>query len=117
MLLIAVSLTLAILFLSLTRVDNLPDLKVKQMDKYYHVVAYFSLTMSWLSFLQVKIKKLKSKFLILIIFALIFFGIIIEILQTTLTNYRLFDYQDMIANTIGVITATILFLAVRKKVF
>jgi VanZ family protein len=117
MLLIAVSLTLAILFLSLTRVNNLPDLKVKQMDKYYHAVAYFSLTVSWLSFLQVKIKKLKSKFLIVIIFALIFFGIIIEVLQRILTNYRLFDYQDMIANTIGVITATILFLAVRKKVF
>ena len=116
-LLIAVSLTAAILFLSLIRVDNLPDLQVKEMDKYYHSFAYFILTMSWLSFFQVRDNTLKKKLLILISIALTIFGIVIELLQRILTNYRLFDYQDMIANTIGVLIATLLFLGIRKKVF
>jgi VanZ family protein len=117
MLLIAVSLTLAILFLSLIRLNDLPDLKVKEMDKYYHAFAYFTLTISWLFFFQIKNKIIKLKFLFLLIIALTFFGIVIEILQRALTNYRLFDYQDMIANTIGVLIASSLFLGIRKKVF
>ena len=117
MLLISITLTLFILFLSLIRVDDLPDLKVKEMDKYYHSFAYFTLTFSWLSFFQIKNKTLNKKFLFLIIIALTIFGIVIEVLQRYLTNYRLFDYQDMIANTIGVLIASSLFLGIRKKVF
>ena len=87
------------------------------MDKYYHSFAYFTVTMSWLSFFQIKNNTIKFRFLFLIIIALIVFGIVIELLQRSLTNYRLFDYQDMIANTIGVLIASLLFLGIRKKVF
>jgi len=117
MLLIAASLTIGIIFLSLIRVNNLPDLKVKEMDKFYHAIAYFTLTLSWLSFFQIKNSTLKLNFFLLIITALTIFGIVIEVLQRVVTNYRLFDYQDMIANTIGVLIAAFLFLAIRKKVF
>jgi len=117
MLLVAVLLTLAIIYLSLTRAGHLPDLKVNQADKYYHAFAYFTLTLSWLSYFKIKNKSLKAKFIAIMIISLIFFGTIIEIVQKVLTTYRMFDYQDMIANAIGVLLATILFLAIRKKVF
>ena len=116
-LLIAVLITLSILFLSLIRVNNLPDLQVNELDKYYHCFAYFVLSLSWLSYFQVSSLNLKTNFIFLVIFALITFGIIIEVLQRALTSYRLFDHQDMIANSIGVLIATVLFLGVRKKVF
>lgn len=116
-LLIAVSVTLSILFLSLIRLDNLPKLEVREMDKFYHSFAYFVLTLSWVSYFEIRNKTLKTIFLSYIIVALIIFGIVIEILQRALTDYRLFDYQDMIANTIGIILGTLLFIAIRKKVF
>ncbi len=116
-LLIAVSVTLSILFLSLIRLDDLPDLKVKQMDKYYHTFAYFVLTLSWIAYFKIRNKKLKINFLFYIVIGLILFGIVIEVLQRALTDYRLLDYQDMIANTIGVILATTLFIPVRNKAF
>lgn len=116
-LLIAVSVTLSILFLSLIRLDNLPELEVREMDKFYHSFAYFVLTLSWVSYFEIRNKTLKTIFLSYIIVALIIFGIVIEILQRALTDYRLFDYQDMIANTIGIILGTLLFIAIRKKVF
>jgi len=116
-LLIAVSVTLSILFLSLIRLDDLPDLEVKQMDKYYHTFAYFVLTLSWIAYFKIRNKKLKINFLFYIVIGLILFGIVIEVLQRALTDYRLLDYQDMIANTIGVILATTLFIPVRNKAF
>ena len=116
-LLIAILITAGILFLSLIRVNNMPQLDVKSIDKYYHLVAYFFLTLSWLVYFNTKYKKLKNNYLILIILILTIFGIVVEVLQRIITDYRLFDYQDMIANTIGVLFATSLFLAIRKKVF
>ncbi len=116
-LLIAVSATLSILFLSLIRLDNLPELEVKEMDKYYHSFAYFVLTLSWIAYFKTRNKTLKINILFYIVLGLTIFGIVIEILQRALTDYRLLDHQDMIANLIGIILGTILFLPFRKKVF
>ena len=115
-LLLAVSITAGIVFLSLIRLNDIPQLKIENSDKYYHAIAYFFLTVTWLYYFTIRFKYLKISFLLLIAISLIFFGIVIEVLQRALTNYRLFDYQDMIANTIGVVVATSLFLAIRKKV-
>lgn len=116
-LLIAVSLTISILYLSLIRLENLPELDVKEMDKYYHAFAYFILTLSWVSYFEIRNKTLKTNFLSYLIIALVIFGIVIEVLQRALTDYRLLDHQDMIANTVGIVLGTSLFLAIRKRVF
>ena len=116
-LLIAILITGGISFLSLIRINNMPQLDVKSIDKYYHLIAYFFLTLSWLIYFKIRYKKLKDNYLLLIIFILIVFGIVIETLQRMITDYRLFDYHDMIANTIGILIATSLFLAIKKKVF
>ncbi|XGA85186.1 VanZ family protein [Polaribacter sejongensis] len=45
-----------------------------------------------------------------------FFGIIIEVLQQTLTTYRTGDYKDAIANTVGILLGFIIFNLILKKI-
>ena len=106
-LLIALLITLLIAALSLGKV---PDLKlgfqVKSGDKYLHFMAYFVLASAWLFALKDKLTK--GVFKIFVPLALIFYGIILEGLQSGLTSYRTGDLYDAIANTIGVLGAFIL---------
>lgn len=114
-LLAAVFLTASILYLSLIRTDDLPSLEVKSMDKFYHALAYFSLTLSWLAYITFRYPKVKSKYLILVLGLILCFGIIIEVLQKTFTNYRMFDYQDIIANSIGVALSYLFYVFILKR--
>jgi len=109
-LLFAVGVTLAILYLSLMRVPKV-DVQIVHIDKWYHSLAYFVLTLSWLLTFY---KKPEKKYVIIML--CIILGIIIEGLQHALTMYRTADYLDIIANTIGVLLALVTFnLIFRKK--
>ena len=106
---IAIFFTIAIVGLSLFKLPS-TNVRVKNIDKIYHSVAYFSLAFAWLlSFYKQKSKKTS------IIIACIVFGIIIEVLQSTLTNYRTGDYLDVFANTFGVLLALLFFNLIFKK--
>ena len=86
------------------------NIKVANIDKLYHSFAYFTLTITWLlAFYKRQEKK------IVIVISCIIFGIIIEILQTTLTVYRTGDYYDVIANSLGVLLALLIFNIFFKK--
>jgi VanZ family protein len=109
--LIAFTVTIGILYLSLIKVTNIPNLEVKNIDKIFHSFAYFVLATCWL-FAYYKKPKIKY----IIITACVFFGIIIELLQTNLTAYRTGDFIDVLANAFGVLLALIFFnLFFRKK--
>jgi VanZ family protein len=109
--LIAFAVSIGILCLSLIKVTKIPNLEVKNIDKLFHSFAYFILATCWL-FTYYKKPKLKY----IIIIACVFFGIIIELLQTNLTAYRTGDFIDVLANTFGVLLALIFFnLFFRKK--
>jgi VanZ family protein len=86
------------------------QIKVTHIDKVYHCIAYFTLTISWL---LAYYKKPKKKYLIVI--CCIIFGIIIELLQSKLTNYRTGDYLDVLANSLGVLLALMIFNLISKK--
>ncbi len=104
---IAIITTLAIAFLSLSHLPKLDiGFKIKSSDKYLHTTAYFILSLVWYFALQKKIKK--RRFKVLLILFLIFYGIILEALQGGLTNYRTADFYDIIANSVGVLIATLL---------
>lgn len=106
---IAITFTITIVGLSLFKLPN-TDIGVKNVDKIYHLIAYFSLAFAWLvSFYQQKSKKM------LIVLACVVFGIIIEVLQSALTYYRTGDYLDVFANTLGVLLALLFFNAIFKK--
>jgi VanZ family protein len=108
MYLIAIAITLSLLVLSLIKV---PEYKVSvtHLDKWQHCFAYFVLSISWLI---VFYKKKKKRFIVV---CCILLGVIIEILQNTLTSYRTGDFYDVIANAIGVLLGLFVFNKFSKK--
>jgi VanZ family protein len=96
---IAILISVGILCLSLIKMPE-PGIKVANIDKGYHGFAYFTLTIAWLLTFY---KKPNKKYVIAI--SCIIFGIIIEVLQASLTVYRTGDYFDVLANSLGVLLA------------
>ena len=111
----AILLTILVLYLSLMPTDNLPSLEVGQVDKLYHLIAYTFLSSSWFLYFIFFKDEQKTKRLALVISSLILFGIIIEVLQSNLTDYRTFDWWDVVSNTIGIFIAFILFRTNKNK--
>ena len=105
-LIVAIGISLSIIALSLISVNVIPSTRIKVSDKFLHAFAYFILIWSWMVVFREK-KTLKSKLLLIITLTIL--GIILEALQGGITNYRTADFYDVVANTIGIILATLLF--------
>lgn len=108
---VAIFITLSILCLSLIKVPKY-NISIRYLDKCQHGLAYFMLALSWLFVFYKKTRKH------LIVLGCILFGIIIEILQDRITNYRTGDVFDVIANSIGALLALLMFpfFLFKKKV-
>lgn len=107
---IAIFITLLIGYLSFIKVPRV-DVEVANSDKWGHSFAYFTLSLCWLfTFFRFPKKKY------LIVMLCIIYGIIIEVLQTTLTTHRTGDFLDAIANTIGILSGLIVFNLIIKKI-
>ena len=109
MFLIAITITLSLVILSLIKVPEY-NVGVTHLDKWQHCFAYFVLSISWLITFYKKKKKL------LIVVCCILLGVIIEILQSTLTSYRTGDSYDVIANSLGVLLGLLVFNMLSKKI-
>ena len=88
--------TIAITIASLVSLNNMPKVEVPGNDKTIHFIFYFVFTLLWYFALEKKIKKESLKFII--VSAAIIFGIIIEVLQSVLTQNRQADVNDDLAN-------------------
>jgi len=89
-----------ILYLSLANINENETIKVLLFpfsDKIAHLTVY-----AILSFLILYDRSKKKKLLFPFIVS-VFYGILMELLQYSLTTYRSFEVADMIANTIGAI--------------
>ncbi len=107
-LIIAIIVTVSILYLSLMRMPKY-NIAISHIDKWQHCIAYFTLSISWLLTFYKQNKKN------LVVISCILFGIIIEILQQTITSYRTGDYLDIIANSVGVLLGLLFFTVFFKK--
>jgi VanZ family protein len=87
------------------------EISINNIDKLYHLFAYFVLSSCWLFSFY---KKPALKYII-ILFCIIY-GIIIEVLQDTLTLYRTGDFKDVLANTLGIILGLLVFNQFLKKI-
>lgn len=105
---IAIIITFIIAYLSLIKVGKQP-ITVKYLDKIEHGIAYATLALSWLLALKNKVK------IATIIIGCIIYGTIIEVLQGTITNYRTADFYDIIANSIGILIALLIFKVFFEK--
>jgi VanZ family protein len=110
---ISISLTLLIALVSLMPIDQQLNLPVNNLDKVVHTSMYFLLSLSWLKTL--KPKKDNINYIFKILFLIMLYGIIIEVLQEVLTTYRHGDIKDVIANVVGIIIAALVFKIIRKK--
>ena len=111
---IAVFFTICILFGSLVKSEFIVVESISVSDKTYHLIAYFLLMLSWLyAFFKREKFEENVKYIILGCFI---FGIIIEILQGVITSYRTASYLDIVANTIGVLLAVVIFHVFEKKI-
>ena len=102
--------TIVISCLSLIKTPKI-DTGFSNIDKLYHLFAYFTLSLFWLfSFYK------KSSLKYFIVLACLIYGILIEVIQHTLTTYRTGDYKDAIANTLRSIFGLIVFNQIKKKI-
>lgn len=112
---LAIGIAILILYLSLMPTENLPKVQINQADKLYHLTAYIALAFAWFTyFLIFKNKKEKITFNIIAL-ALIVFGIVVEVLQMTLTDYRTFDWWDILSNSAGILIVYGLFKLNKSK--
>ncbi len=82
---------------------------VAHSDKIAHFIAYAGFSLVW-SFYFFKAKEysfLKSVQVSLL--WSIFFGVLMEFCQWFFTNYRQFDYYDMLANSFGTLIGLLIF--------
>ncbi|MDO3694099.1 VanZ family protein [Wenyingzhuangia sp. chi5] len=109
----AISSSVLVLILSLINMEGVPNFNYSYTDKFEHVFAYAVISFFWM--LSCKLGKLPVSFfsLFLIIIA---YGIIIELLQLSLTSHRTGDLMDVMANSIGVILGFI-FLKILSRIY
>ncbi|MHA6279421.1 VanZ family protein [Salinimicrobium sp. CAU 1759] len=104
-----------ILYLSLINLADTPVKDLGMSDKMMHGGAYFGLGLLWMLYgtFGFKDKGLFKRIIVTSVIS-IAFGIFIEVLQDTLTNYRQLDFYDILANTIGVFVAGVFVWSLRK---
>lgn len=111
LLLLALLYTIALAVVSLLSSNNLPSIDINNADKIGHAVAYSLLCLGW--YLVIKSHEIYQALLKAAIIAVIY-GIILEILQGTLTEERITDEYDILANCIGVAFISII-IVIRNK--
>lgn len=97
---------------SLGNVGGIPKLGFSFDDKIYHFSAYAVLTLLLYNFIRTT--NISRKIMISAVVSVVY-GIIIEALQSLLTDFRTPDYYDVIANTIGVLVAALFLMKFKDK--
>ncbi len=87
--------TILVLVVSLIPLPDLDD-DLQRQDKTVHILLFLSLFLVWNKAFPTK----KAAVFLL----LFFYGMVLEILQTTLPVNRSFDWYDIIADAVGLIT-------------
>ncbi|MFH4968529.1 VanZ family protein [Gaetbulibacter sp. M240] len=111
----ALGYTMALLTVSLIRLNNLPDLGVDFVDKIFHFVAYTLLSLIWFYTCFYFFELNQKKSLVFSVLGAVLFGTIIEVLQHVLTEYRAFEFYDALANTLGALFTAFIMKVKAKK--
>lgn len=99
--------TVVIIVLSLA---TIPDISIipDNNDKVNHAIAHFIFVGLWFLSFYFYLNKSKKQALKMAFISAFLFGIVIEILQHTLTESRQADYKDVIANVVGALIAVLI---------
>ena len=102
--------TCSILFLCLASFSNLPDVGVKNADKYVHFTFHFVFVNLWFLYFNHKNTKNIIKLGLFIFISSVIFGVLIELAQRIFTTTRKADFLDILSNAIGAFCALTLLL-------
>ena len=98
----------ALAIISLVQISDIPDYIPSFSDKVFHFSAYGLLSLLCVYSLLYKYKLKTNHALFFGALLAISFGIIIEVLQGQITNTRVTDQNDILANTFGALLTTII---------
>ena len=104
---VSVGYTIIIIVLSLVTISDIsiiPD----NNDKVNHAIAHFIFVGLWFLSFYFYLNKSKKQALKMAFISAFLFGIVIEILQHTVTESRQADYKDVIANVVGALIAVLI---------
>ena len=110
----SISYTLALLTVCLITLNNLPDIGVSYGDKIFHFFAYCLLTLLWVYTFTLKFKWPQKKAMLVAVFGAVLYGILIEVLQGSVTTSRSFDYYDALANSLGALLTSVVLMLKNK---
>jgi VanZ family protein len=110
----SIILSAIILYLSLKNSNDLNKVRlfnIPEFDKIVHFLMYFSLM--FVIIYESATSSLKKSLFLLALFPF-FYGILIEILQGTLTTTRSASVFDAIFNTLGILMAVLIWETIKK---
>ena len=117
---LAIFVTLVVVYLSL---GNPPQLGPRMFDfagadKFKHALAYSTLAVLWLNATTIGTPtsgSIKRTFWLVLVVALFFLGVLLEVLQWTLFPNRFFEYADMLANGVGIGIGSLIFKRILRS--
>lgn len=107
--------SLALAVISLVKFRDIPDYIPSFSDKVLHFLMYGILAFLWIITFTHKFRLKRIYAIVWAGIIAVIFGIIIEVLQGTVTNTRVTDQNDIIANTLGVILV-ILIIVIKDRI-
>lgn len=99
---------------NLSNVNQVSSIRIPHIDKIVHFLFYTTSSFLWSWALLNKTSKHYQLNLVLIVVGLIAFGLAIECLQDVLPTKRSFEWYDVLANTMGVLFGTSIYLLYEK---
>jgi len=115
--LISVLVALIIMYLSLANsntFDKVSLFEIPYIDKIAHFSMYFLLMSTIIILNRNSINSIKNLFLIALI--PMFYGIVIEILQITVTSSRSGNFLDIVFNSAGILLSILLWILIKPLI-
>ncbi|WP_405293816.1 VanZ family protein [Algibacter sp. Ld11] len=111
---LAVLYTVALVTVCLISLEDMPKVDVSNGDKIFHFGAYAVFTVLWYGAFMFNFKLEKMKALLYATIFAVLFGIVIEVLQDTMTDYRAMDIYDAVANSLGALLTALILWRINK---
>lgn len=112
---LAVCWTVLIAVLCLVSFRKLPSIGVSGADKYVHVTFHFVFVSLWGFYSKISRHEILISRILKLVVVSTLYGVLIEILQETLTTTRHADIMDVLANFTGATLALLIFIVIKRQ--
>jgi VanZ family protein len=101
----------------LSPTQDLPKVSIKYADKVVHFGIHYILVLFWLAYFHYKNSQdISTSQILLVLLGVLLYGILIEVMQASMTNGRSGDPFDVLANSIGLFAGFSTFRIFQKKI-